>query len=111
MLYNLNLTNAATNIAEDIRGSDAVTTVTVTTTSSVALAANNARARYSIYNGGNATVFIRESSTVTNALYTTPIPPGFMWKEDFTGGSRYLGVVSIIGAAASSVLVSESAVI
>lgn len=109
MLFNLNSTNAAINIAEDIRGSDNATSVAVTTTASVALAANASRAAYSIYNAGNATVFIRENATVTTAIYKTPIPPGYLWKEDFLG-SRYLGIISIIGAATSTVLVAESSV-
>jgi hypothetical protein len=108
MLFNLNSNNAAVNVTEDVRGSDTSASVNVTTASGVALAANPSRTSYSIYNAGNATIYIRENSTVSTAAYKTPIPPGFMWKEDFAGGSRYGGIISVVGAAASVAMVSES---
>jgi hypothetical protein len=107
MLVNLNATGSV-NVSEDTRGSDNVSTVAVTTTVGVALGANNKRVRYSVYNAGPNTVYLRENETVSATAYTTPIPPGFFWKEDFTGGSRYSGVVSVIGAGNSSIQVSES---
>jgi hypothetical protein len=107
MLFNLNPTGS-TNVTEDTRGPDTVASVPITTTASVALAANTARTNYSVYNIGNATVYLREATTVTATLYKVAIPPGYLWKEDFAGGSRYLGAVFVVGAAASTCLVSES---
>jgi hypothetical protein len=110
MLLNVNPLGS-TNVTEDIRGPETSTSVAITTTASVALAANTARTNYAVYNAGNATVYLREAATVTASLYKVPIPPGYFWKEDFSGGSRYLGAVSLIGAAASTCLVSESSAI
>ena len=105
-LVNLNV--SAVNIAEDIRGQDAVTAVSATATSSAALPANPNRAGYSIYNAGTTTVFVRENPTVTAALYKHPIPPGYLFESDFST-SRYTGVVSVITASGTSnLMVSES---
>jgi hypothetical protein len=107
-LVNLNPSNVAVNIAEDIRNSDTVTAVSATATSSVALAANPNRIHYSIYNAGTVTVFIRENATVTAALYKHPIPPGYLFEQDGSS-SRYTGAVSVITASStSSLMVSES---
>jgi hypothetical protein len=107
-LVNLNPSNVAVNIAEDIRSSDTVTAVSATATSSVALAANPNRGAYSIYNAGTQTVFVRESSTVTVALYKHPIPPGYLFESDFST-SRYTGPVAVItGSGTSNLMVSES---
>jgi hypothetical protein len=107
-LVNLNPSNVAVNIAEDIRGSDAVTAVNATGTSSIALAANANRASYSIYNAGNTTVYMRENATVTAALYKHPIPPGYLFESDFST-SRYTGVISVITASGTSnLMVAES---
>lgn len=107
-LVNLNPSNVAVNVAEDNRNADTVTAVSATATSSVALAANPNRAGYSIYNAGNTTVFIRESGTVTAALYKHPIPPGYLFEGDFST-SRYLGAISVITASGTSnLMVSES---
>jgi len=108
MLVNLNPSNPAVNIAEDVRLSDTVTSVSATTTSSVALAANSNRLAYSIYNAGSTTVFVRENATVTATVYKHPIPPGYLFESDFST-SRYTGIVSVITASGSSnLMVSES---
>jgi hypothetical protein len=108
MLVNLNPSNPAINIAEDVRLSDTVTTVSATATSSVALAANPNRLSYSIYNAGTTTVFVRENATVTATLYKHPIPPGYLFEGDFST-SRYTGVVSVITASGTSnLMVAES---
>jgi len=107
-LVNLNPSNVAVNIAEDIRSSDTVTAVSATATSSVALAANPNRGGYSIYNAGSQTVFVRENPTVTAVLYKHPIPPGYLFESDFST-SRYTGVVAVITASGTSnLMVSES---
>lgn len=107
-LVNLNPSNASINVAEDTRNPDTLTAVSASATSSVALAANANRAGYSIYNAGTTTVFVRESPTVTAALYKHPIPPGYLFESDFTN-SRYLGAVSVITASGScNLMVSES---
>lgn len=109
-LVNLNPSNVAVNIAEDIRNSDIVTAVSATATASVALAANPNRGNYSIYNAGTVTVFIRENATVTAALYKHPIPPGYLFEQEFTA-SRYTGAVSVITASGTSnLMVSESTI-
>jgi hypothetical protein len=109
-LVNLNPSNVAVNIAEDIRSSDVVTAVNATATSSVALAANANRASYSIYNAGSTTVYIRESATVTAALYKHPIPPGYLFESDFST-SRYTGVISVITASGTAnLMVAESTI-
>src|SRR4028118_1137585 len=97
MLVNLNPSNVAINVAEDVRNSDTATAVSATATASVALAANPLRGAYSIYNAGSVTVFMRESSTVTAALYKHPIPPGYLFESDFST-SRYTGPVAVITA-------------
>jgi hypothetical protein len=89
-LVNLNPSNVAVNIAEDIRSSDTVTAVSATATSSVALAANPNRGAYSIYNAGNTTIYMRENATVTAVSYKHPIPPGYLFESDFST-SRYTG--------------------
>lgn len=105
---NLNPSNVAVNIAEDIRNSDTVVAVTATSTLTVALAANPLRGHYSIYNSGNQTVFVRENATVSATLYKHPIPPGYLFEQEFTS-SRYTGVVSVITSSGSSnLMVSES---
>jgi hypothetical protein len=107
MLVNLNPSNSAVNIAEDVRLSDTVTAVNATATSSVALVANPNRLTYSVYNAGSTTVFVRENATVTATLYKHPIPPGYLFESDAT--SRYTGIVSVITASGSSnLMVSES---
>jgi hypothetical protein len=108
MLVNLNPSNVAVNVAEDIRGSDTATAVSATATASVALAANPLRGAYSIYNAGNQTVFVRENATVTPALYKHPIPPGYLFESDFST-SRYTGPVAVVTATGTSnIMVTES---
>jgi len=110
-LVNLNPSNVAVNIAEDIRGSDTATAVSATATASVALAANPLRGAYSIYNAGTVTVFVRENATVTATLYKHPIPPGYLFESDFST-SRYTGAISVITASGTSnLLVTESAIV
>ena len=110
MLVNLNPSNVAVNIAEDIRASDTATAVSATATSSVALPANPLRGAYSIYNAGTATVFVRENATVTAALYKHPIPPGYLFESDFST-SRYTGAISVITASGTSnLMVTESTI-
>ncbi|MEG4634841.1 hypothetical protein QUB56_35785 [Microcoleus sp. AR_TQ3_B6] len=109
-LVNLNPSNVAINVAEDVRGSDTVAAVSATATSSVALAGNANRGSYSIYNAGTTTVFIRENATVTTALYKHPIPPGYLFESEFTS-SRYTGIISVITASGTSnLMVSESTI-
>jgi hypothetical protein len=107
-LVNLNPSNVAVNIAEDIRSSDTITAVSATATTSVALAANPNRGAYSIYNAGTVTAFVRENATVTAALYKHPIPPGYLFESDFST-SRYTGAVAVFTASGTSnLMVSES---
>jgi hypothetical protein len=107
MLVNLNPSNAAINIAEDIRGAKTPTTVSVANTITVGLAANATRACYSLYNAGPATVYLREGDTVSPALYEVLIPAGFYYKEEFLS-ARYTGQVSLITASGTaSVQVSQ----
>ncbi|MDB9514760.1 hypothetical protein PN499_26505 [Kamptonema animale CS-326] len=111
MIFNLN-PNSQVDIKEDTRGAKTTTTVSATSTVSVALAANENRANYSIYNAGPATVFLREGAVVTSTLYDVQIPSGFYWKEDFGGAARYLGAVSVITASGTASLqVSEGALL
>jgi hypothetical protein len=107
MLVNLNPSNAAVNVAEDIRGAKTTTTVSVTNALTVGLAANAGRACYSLYNAGPATVCLREGSPVSATLYEVLIPSGFYYKEEFVS-ARYTGQVSLITASGTaSVQVSE----
>jgi hypothetical protein len=107
MLVNLNPSNAAINVAEDTRGAKTPTTVSVTNTLTVGLAANTSRACYSLYNAGPATVHLREGSTVSPTLYEVLIPAGFYYKEEFLS-ARFTGQVSLITASGTaSVQVSE----
>lgn len=109
-LVNLNPSNVAVNVAEDIRNSDTVTAVSATATASLALPANPLRGSYSIYNAGAVTVFVRENATVTAALYKHPIPPGYLFESEFTN-SRYTGAISVITASGTSnLMVSESTI-
>jgi len=107
MLVNLNPSNAAINVAEDIRGAKLPATVSVTNAVAVALAANANRGCYSIYNAGPATVYLREGATVSATLYEVLIPAGFYYKEEFAS-ARYTGQVSVITASGTASLqVSE----
>jgi len=109
-LVNLNPSNIAVNIAEDVRNPDTVTQVNAAATVTVALAANPNRGNYSIYNAGSVTVFLRENATVSATLYKHPIPPGYLFESDFTS-SRYTGAISVITATgSSSLMVSESTI-
>jgi len=110
MLVNLNSSNVAVNVAEDIRNSDVATAVSATATASVALPANPNRGGYSIYNAGTVTVFVRENPTVTATLYKHPIPPGYLFESDFST-SRYTGAISVITASGTSnLMVTESTI-
>lgn len=110
MLFNLN-SNATVNIAEDTRGAKTTASVSATSTASVALAANTARANYSILNTGTVSVFIREGATVTSSLYDVEIPPRNYWKEEFNS-ARYTGAISAITASGTATLmVSEGTLI
>jgi hypothetical protein len=109
-LVNLNPSNIAVNIAEDIRGADVVTAVSAGTTATVALPENPLRAGYSLYNAGSVTVFVRENSTVTATSYRHPIPPGYLFESESTS-SRYTGAISVITASGTSnLMVSESTI-
>lgn len=110
-LVNLNPSNVAVNISEDVRNPDTVTEVSASATVTVALAANPNRGSYSIYNAGTTTVFMRENSTVTATLYKHPIPPGYLCESEFTS-SRYTGAISVITASGSTnLMVSESTLV
>jgi len=107
-LVNVNPSNVAVNIAEDVRGSDTITAVNATATAIVALAANSNRRAYSIYNAGSQTVFVRENSTVLATLYKHPIPPGYLFESDFST-SVYTGPVAVVTiSGTSNLMVSES---
>jgi hypothetical protein len=110
MLVNLNSANAAVNVVKDIRSALSAATVVVTTTATIALAANAFRSNYMIYNSGSNTVYLREGTApVTGASpsYNVIIPPGFLWKEDFPT-ARYTGTIHAITASGSTSLqVSE----
>jgi hypothetical protein len=109
-LVNLNPSNVAVNIAEDIRSADTVTVVNATATSSVALAANANRGSDSIYNAGSTTVYIRENATVTAVLYKHSIPPGYLFESDFST-SGYTGAIAVITASGTSnLMVAESTI-
>lgn len=107
MLFNLNSTPSSINIAEDVRNAKVTTAVTATSTVTVLLASNAARAAISVFNSGTVDVFIREGAAVTSALYEVKIPPQHWYKEEYSG-ARYTGVISCITATGSSALmVSE----
>lgn len=110
MLFNINPA-ANANITKDTRSAKVPAPVPVTSTGSIALAANTNRANYSIYNEGPATVFIGEGSVVTPSLYEVQIPAGFYWKEEFNS-ARYLGeIAAITESGTASLLVSEGSLI
>jgi hypothetical protein len=110
MLVNLNPSNIAVNVAEDVRNSDTVTAVSATATADIILPANPLRGAYSIYNAGSVTVFVRENATVTAELYKHPIPPGYLFESE-SGSSRYTGAISVITASGTSnLMVAESTI-
>lgn len=91
-------TSSSVNISEDIRNSKNCTTTAITATFTVPqIAANPARATYSIYNLGPSPVLMREGATVSAALHEAAIPVGFYWYPD-PGEPRYLGAISLMGA-------------
>lgn len=109
MLVNLN-TSSGTNIIEDTRGPSTPAAAAVTTTASIALAANTARASYTIYNAGPNAVYIREGAapvaTATapaTPLYNVIIPPGFFWKEPFQD-ARFTGDIHAVCASGTASL-------
>jgi hypothetical protein len=112
MIINVNAAPGNVGIAEDNRGSDTSRKVSLAgSTVTIAFPANPARVRYSVYNDGFATIYLAENATVSVTAFLAIIPPGFYWKEDFTGGSRYLGVISVIAPNNASMIVSESSVV
>jgi hypothetical protein len=107
MMMNLN-PGLPVNVSEGVRGAQNVTTAAVGVTVFPLLAANPDRASYNLYNIGTQTVYVREGATVSPTLYDIAIPPGYLWKETFSGSPRYLGAISAITASGvSSVQVSE----
>lgn len=109
MLVNLN-PNSGTNITEDMRAAMTAAAVAITTTASIALAANVNRVRYMIYNAGPATIFIREGAPpVAGATpsYSFPIPSGFLWQDTMVD-ARFTGAIHAITASGTaSAMVSE----
>jgi hypothetical protein len=95
---------ASANPQEDVRGPVTATTVTVSNTSIVALAANSQRAYYLIRNNGSVPVHFTENvvATVTGAFYT--LQPGKAWEEGFNGTPRYTGVINAITASGSATI-------
>jgi hypothetical protein len=105
-IYNLNPASAPTQPLA--RNAGTPVSVSISTTASVALAANANRAGYSFYNAGPGTILMREGTTVASNLYERPIPSGFQWDSE-PSSYRYTGAVSLIAAAGTAtVMVTES---
>jgi hypothetical protein len=104
-------TPASSNPQEDVRGPVTPGSVTVSTTSVVALAANANRAYYLIRNNGSVPVHFTESTpaTVANAFYT--LQPGKAWEEGFSGTPRYTGALYAITASGSAAIGVNEAVL
>lgn len=108
-IYNLNPTQSQQQPPLS-RNAKTPVAVSITTTASVALAANASRAGFSFYNAGPATVFMREGSTVTPLLYEQPVPAGYHYDSE-PSAFRYTGAVSLITATGTaSVMMSEATV-
>jgi hypothetical protein len=111
MMMNLN-PGLPVNVNEGVRDAQTVVTAAVGTTVFPVLAANPSRASYNLYNIGSETVYIREGATVSSTLYDIAIPPGYLWKEAFSGSPRYLGAISGVTASGiSSLQVSEGSLL
>ena len=113
-IYDLS-TSGSVNIAEDVRGAASPvpgSPFSVTTTASVILPANTARATTTIINSGSVPVFLREGSTpsVSPSAYTYILPPNRMWEPD--SNFRFTGAIQAITAlGTSTVAVSESIIL
>lgn len=107
-IYNLNPTPVPTTPQPLVRNAGTPVSVSISTTSSVALAANVNRANYSLYNAGPATIFMREGTVAAGNLYERLIPPGFQWDSE-PSSYRYTGAISLVTAAGTAtVMVTES---
>lgn len=107
-IYNLNPTPVLTPPQPLARNAGTPVSVSVSTTASVALAANANRANYSLYNAGPGTIFMREGATVAGNLYERPIPPGFQWDSE-PSSYRYTGAIALIASSGTAtVMVTES---
>lgn len=102
---------ANANPIEDKRGPVTTTTVSVGTTTTLALAANDNRAYYLIRNNGNVPVYLTENAaaTVANAFYI--LQPGRGWEEAFNSTPRYTGVINAIATATCEIKVNEAIVL
>ena len=105
-IYNLNPTQQQQ--PPQARQAKTTTATGITTTASVALAANANRANYSLFNAGPGTVLFREGTTVAPGAYEVSIPAGFHWNSE-PSNYRYTGAISLITTAGTAnVMVSES---
>jgi hypothetical protein len=107
-IYNLNPAPTLAPPQPLARNAGTPVSVSVSTTASVALAANANRANYSLYNAGPGTVLMREAGTVAGNLYERPIPSGFQWDSE-PSSYRYTGAISLITTSGTAtVMVTES---
>ncbi|WP_293335941.1 hypothetical protein [Microcoleus sp. CAWBG58] len=110
-IYNLNPASVPTPPQPLARNAGTPVSTAITTTSSVALAANANRANYSFYNAGPATILLREGTTVAANSYERPLPPGFHFHSE-PSSYRYTGPVSMIATSGTAtVMVTESTLI
>jgi len=90
--------NTGTNAARQ-SSTGTVTTPSVTTTSSIVLAASALTKRWMIYNPGTTTIYLEYGATATVAN-SLPIPGGFLWIDP----TEYNGSVSAVVAIGSQVI-------
>lgn len=82
-----------------------ITSVTVSTTSAVLLAANLSRIRFSLWNRSGGNVFVAFAATATTTAFTVRMPNNSLYESDL---SDYTGIVSgITSAGTGSVQVTE----
>lgn len=81
------------------------TSYTVTTSSGIALAANASTTRRILYNRVSSTTNAIINFTGTATLTTgIPIPPGYLWIENYDNGAIHRGSIAAIASAVGATL-------
>ena len=66
----------------------------IANTSTVILAADPTRKKFTIFNPGTVTVFIEYGGTPTTTAYTSPVPPGYLFVDDLDWKGAVNGIVA-----------------
>lgn len=80
-------------------GTSVLSSASVTTTSSVILAANASRIKFTVWNEGNKAVLLALAGTASTSAYTVNLPVGAFYESEL---NDYTGAVSAVTASGTS---------